>query len=105
MLNSLNVDEMVVSDMYQTYVKLDMIDTEKSLNAGLDGFDNYGKLNRCCDKHDLNVTTMTKLNKWYPRVDDIRRIPCNVTKEKFETEYVRKRKPVILKGTQNVENL
>ena len=89
---------MVVSDMYQTFVKLDTIDTEKTLHTGLDGFDSYGKLDRCCSKQEFNGKTVEKLNKWYPRANDIKRVPCTISKEKFEAEYVRKNRPVILTG-------
>ena len=89
---------MVVSDMYQTFVKLNPVETERTLHTGLDGFDSYGKLNRCCTKQELNKETLEKLNKWYPRANDIKRIPCSISKEKFETEYVRKNRAVILKG-------
>ena len=98
------MDDLVVSDMYQTFVKLDPVQTERSLNTGVDGFDSYGKLDRCCTKREFNADALTKLNKWYPRATDIRRISCKISKEKFEAEYVRKNKPVILKGLK-ISNL
>ena len=36
----------------------------------------------------------------FDRGDEIERISCDITKESFLREYVKKRRPVILKGCQ-----
>ena len=46
----------------------------------------------------LIKNTVTKLNKWYPRTKDIKRVPCIISPDKFEAEYVRKNRPAILTG-------
>ena len=98
LVGNINFDEMVVSDMYLTFVKLDNIDVGKAVVPSMDGLDSYGKIDRCCSRQEFDEETVTKLKKWYPRTNDIKRVPCTISQDKFEAEYVRKNRPVILTG-------
>merc|ERR1719317_799114 len=98
LVGNINFDEMVVSDMYLTFVKLDNIDVGKAVVPSMDGLDSYGKIDRCCSKQEFDEETETKLKKWYPRTNDIKRVPCTISQDKFEAEYVRKNRPAILTG-------
>ena len=101
-MDSFDADELIVSDMYKTFVKLETVKEKTSLHRDMEGFDHYGGINRCCEKHTFKEETITKLTKWYPRANDIRRIPCDkISRTKFETDYVSRGKPVILKGYSN----
>ena len=50
-------------------------------------------IDRCC-KRFMVETNISSIN------DGIPRAPCNMTKEEFYLQYIRKRKAVILRGCQ-----
>jgi hypothetical protein len=56
-------------------------------------FHTWPTLDRCCKLHGKSVI--------YDGIDNIPRIPCDMSRGDFYKEYVGKREPVMLQGCQN----
>ena len=65
LVSDFNMDDLVVSDMYKTFVKLDPAQSEKSFETGVDGFDSYRQVDLCCPKQEFNGDTLTKISKYH----------------------------------------
>ena len=56
----------------------------------------HTNVDRCCKSRSSDIFDVPELV--YDGKDEIERISCDITKESFLREYVKKRRPVMLKG-------
>ena len=86
------------SDGTRTFLRID----EKLPDAGIEGFDSlYTNIDNCCPNpgdYDLE-DVIRNINETVPRV------PCDISRAKFESEFVRKKKLAILTNCKNTAKL